>query len=62
MCAQIAVAHGATPAQIAPAWLLHHSPALCPTPGTGSLVHLEENLDAGAVRLSGAELSRLDLR
>jgi pyridoxine 4-dehydrogenase len=62
VCAEIAAEHGATPAQIALAWLLHHSPVLCPTPGTGSLVHLEENLDAGAVRLSGAELSRLDLR
>ncbi|WP_330287053.1 aldo/keto reductase [Streptomyces sp. NBC_00576] len=62
VCAEIAAAHGATPAQIALAWLLHHSPVLCPTPGTSSLVHLEENLGAGAVRLSGAELSRLDLR
>jgi aryl-alcohol dehydrogenase-like predicted oxidoreductase len=62
VCAEIAAAHGATPAQIALAWLLHHSPALCPTPGTSSLVHLEENLGAGAVRLSGAELSRLDRR
>lgn len=62
VCAEIAVAHGATPAQIALAWLLHHSPVLCPTPGTGSLVHLAENLGATAVRLSGAELSRLDRR
>ncbi|MEH0417559.1 aldo/keto reductase [Streptomyces sp. B21-083] len=60
--AEIAATHGATPAQIALAWLLHHSPVLCPTPGTGSLVHLEENLDAGAVRLSGAELSHLERR
>ncbi|WP_405823478.1 aldo/keto reductase [Streptomyces sp. NBC_01390] len=62
VCAEIAAAHGATPAQIALAWLLHHSPVLCPTPGTGSLVHLEENLGATAVRLSGAELARLDGR
>ncbi len=62
VCAEIATAHGATPAQIALAWLLHHSPVLCPTPGTGSLVHLEENLGAATVRLSDAEVSRLDLR
>ncbi|MGX4689118.1 aldo/keto reductase [Streptomyces sp. JNUCC 63] len=58
-CARIAAAHGATPGQIALAWLLHRSPVLCPTPGTGTLVHLEENLDAAGVRLTGAELSLL---
>lgn len=58
-CARIAAAHGATPGQIALAWLLHHSPVLCPTPGTGTLAHLEENLDAAGVRLTGAELSLL---
>ncbi|NEC90019.1 aldo/keto reductase [Streptomyces sp. SID12501] len=62
VCAEIAATHGATPAQVALAWLLHRSPVLCPTPGTGSLVHLEENLDAGTVQLSGAELARLDRR
>ncbi|MER7170291.1 aldo/keto reductase [Streptomyces mesophilus] len=60
VCASVARAHDATPGQIALAWLLHHSPVLCPTPGTGSLAHLEENLDAGAVRLSAEELARLD--
>ncbi|MFI6944097.1 aldo/keto reductase [Streptomyces sp. NPDC050418] len=60
VCAAIARAHEATPGQIALAWLLHHSPALCPTPGTGTLAHLEENLDAGAVRLSDGEVARLD--
>jgi pyridoxine 4-dehydrogenase len=60
VCADIAAVHGASPGQIALAWLLHRSPALCPTPGTGSLAHLEENLDAGAVRLSASDLTRLD--
>ncbi|GHE79124.1 oxidoreductase [Streptomyces spiralis] len=60
VCAEIAAAHGAKPGQIALAWLLHHSPVLCPTPGTGTLAHLEENLDAVDVRLSVSELSRLD--
>ncbi|MFI8190002.1 aldo/keto reductase [Streptomyces sp. NPDC085946] len=60
VCASVAAAHGATPGQVALAWLLHHSPVLCPTPGTGSLAHLEENLDAAALRLAPEELSRLD--
>ncbi|MFI1536376.1 aldo/keto reductase [Streptomyces anandii] len=59
VCAEVAAAHGATPGQIALAWLLHRSPVLCPTPGTGSLAHLEENLDAAAVRLTAEELARL---
>ncbi|MFE2487035.1 aldo/keto reductase [Streptomyces sp. NPDC057927] len=58
-CARIAAAHGATAGQIALAWLLHRSPVLCPTPGTGSLAHLEENLDAGAVRLTAEDMAAL---
>lgn len=58
--ADIATAHGVSPGQIALAWLLHRSPVLCPTPGTGSLAHLEENLDAVAVRLGAEDMSRLD--
>ncbi|CAM5512020.1 Oxidoreductase OS=Streptomyces aurantiogriseus OX=66870 GN=GCM10010251_48540 PE=4 SV=1 [Streptomyces aurantiogriseus] len=60
VCTSIAAAHGATPAQIALSWLLHHSPVLCPTPGTGTLAHLEENLDAAAVHLTEDETARLD--
>lgn len=56
----VAVAHGAGPGQIALAWLLHHSPVLCPTPGTGSPVHLAENLDATTVRLAARELDLLN--
>ncbi|WNM31000.1 aldo/keto reductase [Streptomyces sp. Li-HN-5-11] len=59
VCAEIAAAHGATPGQIALAWLLHRSPVLCPTPGTGALDHLEENLGATAVRLTDHDLTRL---
>ena len=58
--ADIAAAHGVSPGQIALAWLLRRSPVLCPTPGTGSLAHLEENLDAAAVRLGEEDMSRLD--
>ncbi|MFD8419934.1 aldo/keto reductase [Streptomyces sp. NPDC059466] len=57
--AEIAAARGATPGQIALAWLLHRSPVLCPTPGTGSLVHLEENLDAASVRLTDEDMRAL---
>ncbi|MEV3854831.1 aldo/keto reductase [Streptomyces sp. NPDC050095] len=60
VCGDIAAAHGATPSQIALAWLLHHSPVLCPTPGTSSVAHLEENVAAAQVRLTEADLSRLD--
>ncbi|MEU6882322.1 aldo/keto reductase [Streptomyces sp. NPDC046712] len=51
---------GASRGQVALAWLLHHSRVLLPTPGTGSLTHLEENLDAAALRLDASELSLLD--
>lgn len=56
----VAAAHGARPGQVALAWLLHRSPVLCPTPGTGSPAHLAENLDAAAVRLTARELELLD--
>jgi aryl-alcohol dehydrogenase-like predicted oxidoreductase len=51
--------HGATPLQIALAWLLHRSPAMLPIPGTGSVAHLEANLAAAAIRLSDEEFERL---
>ncbi|WP_406487549.1 aldo/keto reductase [Streptomyces phaeochromogenes] len=60
VCTDIAAAHGVAPGQIALAWLLHRSPVLCPTPGTGSPAHLEENLDSAAVRLGAEDMSRLD--
>ncbi|WP_328301452.1 aldo/keto reductase [Streptomyces sp. NBC_00435] len=56
----VATEHGASTGQIALAWLLQHSPALCPTPGTGSPAHLAENLDAATVRLTPREVSLLD--
>jgi pyridoxine 4-dehydrogenase len=42
---------GATPAQIALAWLLRRSPVVLPIPGTGSLEHLRENVDAALLAL-----------
>jgi aryl-alcohol dehydrogenase-like predicted oxidoreductase len=56
---RIARAHRATPLQVAIAWLLRRSPVVLPIPGTGSLVHLEENLAAAALQLSAAEFEEL---
>ena len=47
--ARVAERLGATPAQVALAWLLRRSPVMLPIPGTASVEHLEEN--AGAARL-----------
>jgi pyridoxine 4-dehydrogenase len=58
--AQIAKAHGAAPSQIALAWLLHRSPVMLPIPGTSSREHFDENVQARALRLSGAECDELD--
>ncbi|MFJ8752815.1 aldo/keto reductase [Streptomyces sp. NPDC102441] len=50
----------ATPTQVALAWLLAHSPAILPIPGTARIDHLEENAAAGSVRLAPAHLEILD--
>jgi pyridoxine 4-dehydrogenase len=57
---QVAERHGATPMQIALGWLLHVSPAMLPIPGTGSLVHLEENIAAAEIELSAEDMRALD--
>jgi len=49
----------ATPAQIALAWLLKRSPCVLPIPGTGSVAHLEENMQAAALELSDADFRSL---
>ena len=51
---------GATPAQIAIAWLLAMSPVMLPIPGTGNLAHLEENVAAAKLKLSKEDLAALD--
>jgi aryl-alcohol dehydrogenase-like predicted oxidoreductase len=56
---RIALHHHATPRQIALAWLLHRSPVMLPIPGTSSVAHLEENLEAASIRLSPEEFQRL---
>jgi pyridoxine 4-dehydrogenase len=59
---EVAAKHGATPAQIALAWLLHRSTATLPIPGTASDSHLRENVAAAAIRLSDGDMDRLDGR
>jgi aryl-alcohol dehydrogenase-like predicted oxidoreductase len=50
---------GATPAQVALAWLLKHSPAMLPIPGTSSLKHLEENVKAANLELPESDFRML---
>ncbi len=57
---EIARHHGATPAQVALAWLLHHSPVTIPIPGTSSIEHFDENLAAVELELDPDELEQLD--
>ena len=52
--------HGATPGQIALAWLLKRSPVLIPIPGTANVAHLEENVGAAAIALSDDEFATID--
>ena len=56
---RVASARGATPAQVALAWLLARSPVVCPIPGTASLRHLEENVAAASLELTDQELGAL---
>jgi aryl-alcohol dehydrogenase-like predicted oxidoreductase len=55
----VARARGASPAQVALAWLLARSPVMLPIPGTASIGHLEENCAAAAVELDDGELAEL---
>ena len=55
----VARSHGATPAQVALAWLLAHSPVMLPIPGTSSIAHFEENLGAWELDLSDEEMQSL---
>jgi pyridoxine 4-dehydrogenase len=57
--ARIAKSHGATPAQIALAWLLRRSAVMLPIPGTSNRRHLEENVAAAEIELSREEVDAL---
>jgi pyridoxine 4-dehydrogenase len=56
----VAKARGASVYQVAIAWLLQRSPVMLPIPGTSSVAHLEENVAAGELTLTAAELRALD--
>jgi pyridoxine 4-dehydrogenase len=51
---------GATPSQVALAWMLKRSPVILPIPGTGKLKHLEENTAARELKLSDEDYQALD--
>lgn len=55
----IAKRHGASPSQLALAWLLKRSPAMLPIPGTGKVRHLDENVAAAGIELGDAEFKEL---
>lgn len=57
---EIASQKGATPGQIALAWLMHKGPDVVPIPGTKRRSYLEENVAAAGVSLSANEMSALD--
>ncbi|WP_280248986.1 aldo/keto reductase [Nocardia abscessus] len=57
--AAISAEHGASPAQLALAWLLRRSPAVLPIPGTSSVAHVEENIAAARITLTDDEFESL---
>ena len=60
LLAEVAKRKGATPAQIALAWLLAQKPWIVPIPGTTKLHRLEENIGAANVELSASDLSEIN--
>jgi pyridoxine 4-dehydrogenase len=57
---RIAQAHGANAQQVALSWLLWHSPNMLPIPGTSSIAHADENIDAAWLKLTADEVARID--
>ena len=57
--ARIAERLGATPSQVALAWLLRRSPVMLPIPGTSKVEHLEENVAGAGVELSDEDFEEL---
>jgi aryl-alcohol dehydrogenase-like predicted oxidoreductase len=58
--AEIADQLGVTAPQVPLAWLLQRSSVMLPIPGTSSLAHLEENMQAARVRLAPEQVEKLD--
>ena len=57
---EVATALGATPMQVALAWLLQRAPNILLIPGTSSVEHLRENMAAADLTLSSDSVARLD--
>jgi pyridoxine 4-dehydrogenase len=57
---RIAKRLGATPGQVALAWLLRRSPVMLPIPGTSKVKHLEENVAAAALELDEPTMQELE--
>lgn len=57
---EVAKRLGASPAQVALAWVLKRSPVMLPIPGTSKVRHLEDNVAAAAVELTDEDFARLD--
>jgi aryl-alcohol dehydrogenase-like predicted oxidoreductase len=57
---QVAARHQVSARQLALSWLLHHAPNIVPIPGTGSIAHLEDNLQAAEVQLTAQDMQELD--
>lgn len=55
----LAATTGATPAQLALAWLLRRSPVMLPIPGTSKVAHLEENMAGAEITLTDEEFGSL---
>ena len=58
--AEIAGRRGASPSQLALAWLLRRSPVMLPIPGTSSVAHLEDNVAAAGLELTDGEYAELE--
>ena len=58
---ELAAQKGATPGQVALAWLLHKGDDIVPIPGTKRRRYLEENVAAAALTLRAEEMARLDV-
>jgi aryl-alcohol dehydrogenase-like predicted oxidoreductase len=58
---ELATQYGATPAQLALAWLLHRSSVMVPIPGTSSSARLHENLAAHQISLTPEAMTAIEL-
>jgi pyridoxine 4-dehydrogenase len=56
---ELAGRHGASPSQLALAWLLRRSPVMLPIPGTSSVAHVEDNVSAARVELTDEKFAAL---